>query len=265
MTLPEDFPPTLREVMLRARWIGVLLACLAVAAVFAFLGRWQLESAIDTDPVDAGVTEEVRPLADVLEPGVYLPEPYVGQRVDTAGTWVPGDFIVVASRYNDGVAGYWVTGQLRVAEDVSLAVALGWAPDRESADAAAAALEKDAAGAEASLTGRIISDEGVQLPSTEDPFLLERMSAAALLSQWNDTEQLSVYRPYLASIEAPDGLVDIASPAPEQSSPISWLNIFYAAEWLIFAGFAFYIWYRLTKDAWEREVEDFEDAAAATA
>ena len=29
----------------------------------------------------------------------------------------------------------------------------------------------------------------------------------------------------------------------------------------IFAGFAFYIWYRLAKDAWERELEDLEDEA----
>ena len=45
---------------------------------------------------------------------------------------------------------------------------------------------------------------------------------------------------------------------------MNWLNIFYAAEWAIFAGFAFYLWYRLAKDQWEREVEEFEDATAGT-
>ena len=48
------------------------------------------------------------------------------------GIWVPEDFIVVSSRFNDGVEGYWVTGQLRVAAEdgaqpVSVAVAIGWA------------------------------------------------------------------------------------------------------------------------------------------
>ena len=33
----EVYPPTLREVMLRPRWIAVLLACLVVAGVFATL------------------------------------------------------------------------------------------------------------------------------------------------------------------------------------------------------------------------------------
>lgn len=47
----EEFPPTLREVMLRPAWIGMLLLCLLVAGVFAWLGQWQLGRAIDTDPL----------------------------------------------------------------------------------------------------------------------------------------------------------------------------------------------------------------------
>ncbi|WP_460801341.1 SURF1 family protein [Microbacterium sp. GXF6406] len=250
--------------MLRGRWIAVLLACLAVAGIFAFLGRWQLERAIDTDPAPVGVTEEVRPLGDVLEPGEYLPEPYVGQRVETAGTWIGGDFLVVSARYNEGEAGYWVTGQLRVADDTSIAVALGWTPDREKADAVAAVLEESAVGAEADITGRIISDEGSALPPSDDPYEMDRMSPAMLLGQWHETDGLSMYRPYLASIDAPDGLVDIASPAPEELGTVNWLNIFYALEWVVFAGFSFYIWYRLAKDRWQIEVEEFEERAEAS-
>ncbi len=239
----------------------MLLLCLVVAGVFAWLGQWQLGRAIETDPPPPGATEKVRPLSDVVEPGEYLPEPLVGQRVETTGSWIPGDFIVVSSRFNDDVQGYWVTGQLRVAERTSIAVAIGWAPDRETADAAAAALDADADGSEVTVTGRIISDEGPSAPPRDDPQRLDRMSPAALLSRWHDTGQLDVYRPYLASATASAGLTDISSPAPEEQSPVNWLNIFYAAEWAIFAGFAFYLWYRLAKDAWEREVEDLEDSA----
>lgn len=260
MTTPAPFPPTLREVMLRGRWIAMLLLCLVVAGVFAWLGQWQLERAIETDPPAPGATEQVRPLDDVVQPGEYLPEPLVGQRVETEGTWIPGDFLVVGSRFNDGVEGYWVTGQLRVDDRVSLAVAIGWAPDRESADAAVKRLEAAADGAVVAVAGRVISDEGPSVPPRTDPEQMDRMSPAALLSRWHDTEQLDVYRPYLASTTASAGLVDIASPAPEEQSPINWLNVFYAAEWVIFAGFAFYLWYRLAKDAWERELEEFEDA-----
>lgn len=263
MTTAPLFPPTLREVMLRGRWIGMLLLCLVVAGVFAWLGQWQLGRAIDTDPPPAGATEQVRPLTEVVEPGEYLPEPLVGQRVQTAGVWVADDFLVVSQRFNDDVEGYWVTGQLRVAERTSIAVAIGWAADRETADAAASALNDRADGGEVAVTGRVISDEGPSVPPRGEPDRMDRMSPAALLSRWHDVEQLDVYRPYLASAEAPAGLVDIASPAPAEQSPVNWLNIFYAAEWAVFAGFAFYLWYRLAKDAWEREVEDFEEASGA--
>ncbi|WP_454116838.1 SURF1 family protein [Microbacterium aurum] len=256
--------------MLRPWWLGMLAFALLVAAVFAWLGQWQLGRAIDTNPPPPGATEKVRPLADVVAPGAYLPEPLVGQRVEVTGTFVPGDFLVVSSRYNDGVVGYWVTGQLRLdaTAPTSLAVALGWAADRESADAAASALN-DAPADTVTLVGRLIADEGPAAPPREGPATeMTRMSPAALLGWWHDVDELNVYRPYLvadAGETLPDGLVAIDSPAPEEGSGVNWLNVFYAAEWAIFAGFAFYMWYRLARDAWEKEVEALEEAAAGAA
>jgi hypothetical protein len=280
----EAFPPTLREVMLRPQWIGMLLLCLVVAGVFAWLGQWQLGRAIDTDPPPPGATEQVRPLEDVAAPGEYLPEPVVGQRVETAGSWVPGDFLIIGSRFNDGAEGFWVTGQLRLdgtvptptpgaagaspgasgrvgPQPTSIAVALGWAATEEEALAAIERLEAEASdGDVVDVTGRLISDEGPLPPSTRgDPQEMTRMSPAALLGRWHDVEQLNVYRPYLASSAPFGGLTAIASPAPDEGSSVNWLNIFYAAEWAVFAGFAFYLWYRLARDQWEKELEDFED------
>ena len=254
---PEVFPPTLREVM---------------------LGQWQLSRAIDTNPPPPGMTEQLQPLAEITPPGEYLPEPYVGQRVSVAGTFVAEDFLVVSSRFNGGARGYWVTGQLRVdpgdgiPSPTSLAVAIGWTADRATADAAVERLEAFA-GPGVALTGRLISDEGPALPprgaaATE----MTRMSPAALLGFWHDTAALNVYRPYLvadgtdalAGMISASGLVAIDSPAPVEGSNVNWLNIFYAAEWAIFAGFAFYMWYRLAKDAWEKEVEALEERAGAS-
>lgn len=269
----EAFPPTLREVMLRPQWIALLALSLVVAGLFAWLGQWQLGRAIDTAPLPPGATEEVRPLAEVSQPGAYLPEPFVGQRVTVSGSWVPGDFIVVSSRFNDGIEGYWVTGQLRVAgtaTPTSIAVAVGWAPTLDAARSAADRLNTDAAAAGAAATplaigGRLISDEGaVPPPAGADPETLTRMSPAALLSRWSDTEGLDVYRSYIVAEVPQGGLEQIVSAPPDAGSAVNWLNIFYAAEWVIFAGFAFYLWYRLAKDAWEKEVEDLEDAAAET-
>jgi len=266
--LPEVFPPTLREVLLRPRWIGMLVLCLVVAGVFAWLGQWQLGRAVASDPLPPGATEEVLPLADVVGPGEYLDGPLVGQRVTATGTWVPEDFLIVSSRFNDGAEGYWVTGQLRIAgapEPTSLAVAIGWAATADEARRAVDDLSADAAttATPIAVTGRLISDEGPATPRRDaDPQTMTRMSPAALLSRWHDIDGLQVYRPYLAAETAPPSLAHISSPAPEEGSPVNWLNLFYALEWAVFAGFAFYLWYRLARDAWEKEVEEIEDAAA---
>ncbi len=257
------FAPTLREVMLRPWWIGMLGVALVVAAVFAWLGQWQLGSAIDTSPPPPGQTEQVRPLAEVAQPGVYLPEPIVGQRVEAAGSFVAGDFRVISSRFDDGAEGFWVVGQFRVQSDaaVSIAVAVGWSADRAEADAVAASLSA-APPREVEVTGRLIADEGTALPVRgADPRELTRVSSAALLSEWSDIAGLDVYRGYITSAEPLGTLTAIHSPAPDERSSVNWLNIFYAIEWAVFAGFAFYMWYRLAKDAWEKELEEFEDAA----
>ena len=148
-----------------------------------------------------------------------------------------------------------------------MAVAIGWAQTLDDAHAAVEELERDAAAgaaAELTVTGRLVSDEGPALPPRgADPQTMTRMSPAALLSRWHDIEGLDVYRPYLASEEAPASLSDIHSPPPDEGSGVNWLNIFYAIEWAVFAGMAFYLWYRLARDAWEREVEEIQDAEAS--
>lgn len=257
---PQEFPPTLREVMLRPRWIGMLLLCLVVAGIFATLLQWQLSRALATDPVPEGATEEVRPIADVVDPGDYLAGPLVGQRVEVSGTWDPDDFLIVSQRLNDGVEGFWITGRLETEDGASLATAIGWAPDRDAADAAVAKLSDATTAEPVELSGRLIADEGPTPAPGDDPYEMIRMSPAALLSQWGEIDG-AVYRPFLTTTDPTGGIVDagldeIAAGAPAEDESVNWLNLFYAAEWAIFAAFSFYLWYRLAKDAWERELEE---------
>ena len=41
--------------------------------------------------------------------------------------------------------------------------------------------------------------------------------------------------------------------------------MFYAVEWVVFAGFAIFLWYRLVRDAVERERDEAEDGGAEAA
>ncbi|WP_156760607.1 SURF1 family protein [Microbacterium karelineae] len=257
---PQEFPPTLREVMLRPRWLGMLALCLVVAGIFAGLLQWQLSRAVMTDPLPEGATENVLPIGEVIEPGEYLNGPLIGQRVDVEGAWSVDDFLIVSNRFNDGAEGFWVTGRFVTADGASLATAIGWAADRATAEAAAAELAASATPDAIELTGRLVADEGPTPARGEDPYEMARMSPAALLGQWGEVDG-PVFRPFLAAADATGGIGDaglatISSPAPADDGSVNWLNLFYAVEWAVFAAFSFYLWYRLAKDAWERELEE---------
>lgn len=249
--------------MLRPRWIGMLVLALAVAGAFAALSQWQLARAIESGQVVTTDTESVRPLADILEPGAGIREADAGQRVSVSGTWVADDYIVVGDRVNDGVLGYWVTGHLATdrPDAAGLAVALGWTEDRAVAERVTDELNAGGSSAPVELVGRLNPPEGPEEPASDAaPTDLDNMSVAALLNRWNDADGLRVFTAFLVDDEAVDGLEVISSPAPSQEIQLNWLNIFYAAEWVVFAGFAVFLWFRLAKDAWEREIEELDEA-----
>ncbi len=123
------------QMMLRPRWVLALLLALGIAAGFALLGQWQLERAVEQAVVVERPTEEVRPLAEVAEPGRPTQQASTAQRVEVTGVVVPGDTVLVEGRLNDGVAGFWVVAHLEVTDAAAggLPVAVGWAADEASA------------------------------------------------------------------------------------------------------------------------------------
>ena len=75
-----------------------------------------------------------------------------------------------------------------------------------------------------------------------------------MVNLWHDVDAKGVYGGYIVAQDAAvAGWTPIDSPPPSSEVELNWLNLFYAAEWVVFAGFAIFLWYRLVKDAWERE------------
>jgi len=129
----------------------------------------------------------------------------------------------------------------------TLAVALGWAPDKDAAAAAQGIVSW--AGP---LEGRYLPSEA---PTDSDFEAGERsaLSVAELINIWPDAQP--AYGGFLVLDDAWPGLDPIYSPAPTREIEFNLLNVFYALEWAIFAGFAIYLWYRLVRDVVEREAE----------
>jgi surfeit locus 1 family protein len=243
----------------RPRWIAALFLCLGIAAAFAVLGQWQLSRSVDSGAPVEESHESAVPLAEVAEPQQPLTAEAAGRLVTVEGTVLPDEFVVLSGRLHEGTAGFWVVGHLvEQGDGASLAVALGWAATERDAASAISSLATEAP---SSLSGRFQPSESPQ----EDDFEAgeqNSLSAAALVNQW-DTAPAGVYPGYLIADDAPDGLTTIDAFAPSTEVSINWLNIFYAVEWAVFAGFAVFLWFRLVRDAWEREQEEAAEADEA--
>ncbi|GAB3392429.1 hypothetical protein GCM10027568_19680 [Humibacter soli] len=251
--------------MVRPKWIAALLLALVVAGVFAGLGQWQLERAVQSGHVVERATETAKPLNQVATVNGPPETADEGQLVRTAGTYAPGDYGMLVGRLNNGATGYWVTARFTpTAKDkdgktAQLAVARGWAPTEQKAKDAIARLSAQPA-ATVTLVGRLLPSEAPQAPKAGgDPFAMNTMSVAALVNLWHGIGDSDIYSSYLVEHGTPPaGLTAIYSPRPVEQATVDWLNIFYAAEWAIFAGFAIFLWYRVVKDAWEKQREDAE-------
>lgn len=244
------------------RWIAALFLALAIAAGFAALGQWQLSRSVSEGTVIDRATETAVALESVAKPDGPVTTTASGQIVTATGELVAGDFVILSGRLNGGSSGYWVVGHLQTgsaAAGPGLAVALGWTPVEGDATSAVRTLESSVG--PVTITGRYLATES---PQDDDFEKGEQNSAsvAAFVNQWAEPSA-SVYGGYVIAAEGAAGLAAIDSPIPSTEVTLNWLNIFYAVEWVVFAVFAVFLWFRVVKDAWEREEEERADAAAA--
>ncbi|SMH31297.1 Cytochrome oxidase assembly protein ShyY1 [Rathayibacter oskolensis] len=250
---------TVWQIARRPRWIGALVLALVVAGLFAALGQWQIGRAVDAAAPDSGVSETVLPLDDVAAPSRPIAATADGQRVEVDSVIVPGGAEILGGRLNGGEAGWWVIARTRAAS-ADLVVAYGWTRDEGQAQRVADRLNTGAEAVPTAVTGRLVANEAAEAPEAGvDPMTLTALSIPALINRWPDPPE-DVYQGYVVVDEPVDGLEAIDSPARQSDASLNWLNVFYAIEWVVFAGFALYLWYRLVRDAWEREAEEALEA-----
>ncbi|WP_422390319.1 SURF1 family protein [Arthrobacter sp. N1] len=272
---------------LKPRWILMLILAMAIASVFVLLSQWQFTSSREEPPPAPSTTEQVRPLTDVLQPLTPLYATAADQMVSLDGEFLPGTQVLVRNRLLEGDEGSWVVQGFAVtpaagASDAAASPAESASGDTASGDAAAAGAavipvvlgwvqeDGDASAlpeqeGPASVVGRLLPPEA---PEVERPVEGEvpTLSTAELANLWD-------VRTYSAFVVASDVSVGgvavpfaadmarvVVGPQP-QETPLNWLNIFYAIEWFVFAGFAFFLWWRLVADDHRRMLEDAADAA----
>ncbi|SOC89072.1 Cytochrome oxidase assembly protein ShyY1 [Curtobacterium sp. 314Chir4.1] len=242
----------------RPRWIALLLLALVLAAVFAGLGKWQLERSIANGKPLPATTETRKSLDAVTRPMQPATETMAGQKVTVTGTFVAGDTTVLTGRSGGGT--YQTVGHLVDAgSGASLPVVIGWSDQRSAAVAGGDRLTD---GARLTIEGRYYPAESPD-QDTYDKGEYSAVAPARFVNTWKSFDD-EMYLGYVVAdgttAKAAD-LGTIADRAPTREVQFDWLNLFYAVEWVVFAGFAVFLWYRFVKDAWEREEEDRREAA----
>jgi len=261
---------------LKPRWIAGLVFAIAISGVFVLLSQWQFGRSTQAEAPVSTTTEQTRQLTSVLQPGGFFPGSVADQMVSATGSYDPQKQVLVPGRLNDGAKGYWIVSAFAVKDAPALKgggatpqtwipVARGWVADPADAVAPPSGTIE--------LTGRLLPSES-PLPRTDPgPGRASAVSVAELINDWN----VSSYPGFVAATTELASGTDVGAAAaggdvkPLRIGPqppaqqVNWLNLFYSVEWVVFAGFALFIWWRLVKDDYRRDLEDALDEETAGA
>ena len=237
------------QVARRPKWIGALLVALALAAGFAALGQWQLERSFRIVGHTDSQLETIVPIETLITPGGSFPEPADARKVEFSATPDTANTYVVANRVQEGKSGYWLVIDYRLESGASIAVAQGWFSALEPALKARNEV-KDAVVAQVFTkhTGWLLAPEAPEQIDASQPYVLNSLSPAQLVNLFSPGQPLHMYPGALAMADNAWVGEQIVIGTQRQTTELNFLNIFYAIEWVVFSGFAVFMWWRLVQD-----------------
>ncbi len=238
---------------LRPRWLALLALVLLAATGMSLLGRWQLDRAREHGAA-ASAREAARasdstprPVQDVLPPRTTFTRLADGARVTATGTWDGARQLLIADRKLNGRNGFWVLTPLRLDDGSTVGVVRGWVVSAQDP-----ASRPPASGQRITVTGLLRPTEppverdpgqGSGLPSGQ----LEAVAITDLINVWPYPLLITGY--VLAQSEQPAlGVVPHRIPPPAAGTGLDWLNLGYAIQWWLFAGFGLFMWWRVVRD-----------------
>ena len=248
---------------------------IAVSGVFVLLSQWQFGRSTQAEIPVNPATETAQSLTSTLQPGEFFHGSVADQMVTAAGTYDADKQVLIPGRLHNGESGYWVVTAFAVngapvlsgagaSPETWIPVARGWVAD-----------PADAAGPPSGtveLTGRLLPSEAPVPETAPGPGRATAVSVAELINYWD----VSSYPGFIAATAEVSAGVDRSAGATEgalkplnigpqpPAQQVNWLNLFYSLEWVVFAGFALFIWWRLVKDDYRRDLEDRLDGAEGT-
>lgn len=262
---------------LKPVWLLGLLLTLVLSGVFIALSWWQFSVSESAAPPPLTQTEMPVALTEHFQPGAAMLGTEADQVVVATGHFQPEDEVLVQDRLLGERTGYWVVTALTVdgaPDGEVIPVVRGWtAEPTQTTPAPEGQVE---------VTGRLLPAEGPEPGGTqvgEDVVVTSTLATSELVNLWDTTsyagflaahsvvpaqeystldalaagtsaEQTAQERaPLDVDARSPDSTLEPVDVGPQpQETQIIWMNVFYGVEWVIFAGFAFYLWWRFVRD-----------------
>lgn len=233
---------------------------MAFAAVCALLAGWQAERSFEKAATETQQTV-ARPINDLIQAGVPAPQGAVGSLVSADLMLDYQNTFIVAGRVQkDGTHGFWLVANSRDLSGNLLISTLGFSTDLAKVQAAQQVL------ASSMQIQAFQTFEGLLMPSEapvlSDPASEPVFSTLSLGQLYNlidlpadsaMTGAAPKIYPLFFLVTKPSPLADGLEPiviAPASTEvQLNLLSAFYALEWTIFCGFAFFLWWRLVRDA----------------
>ncbi|KAB7743597.1 SURF1 family protein [Nostocoides sp. F2B08] len=244
---------------LQPKWLGALVLATVFAAVCGWLGAWQLEEARAegrAQAIERAASLPVAPLTEVVEPQSEFPRDGSTRRVTATGTYAVDDQVLIAERQLDGQVGYWVVSPFVVdGTGATIPVLRGFVADPDSAPAPPTG--------GIALAGGLAPSESPRSEAGLADGVYRSIDLGLLVNRW-DTE---VYNAFVFATEetalsgadegapaALEGLTRVPPPTGEQSE-LNLKNAMYAVQWWVFAAFAYFLWWRMVRQAHREELE----------
>jgi cytochrome oxidase assembly protein ShyY1 len=229
--------------LLTARWLGLLVAALALAATMVFLGRWQLdryEQRSDlNERVAAGGSGEAVAVESVLpvptgEAGTVgepTPASAAWRRVTITGVYDSSRELLVRNRTGNGQAGFEVVTPLVRADGTAILVDRGWVPADPAGPTVAPKVPAAPSGT-VTIIGRVHPTEsgGTDTVVIGGRTEIRRIATGPISRYLN---QYPVFDAYLLAVDGTPGATSTTIGVPTQNA---WQNAAYVVQWWLFAG-----------------------------
>jgi len=223
---------TMLRLLFTPRWLARSLLGVVLLAACVGLGLWQWDRVQLTLESERAALQVAVDVVDLAPTGADLPGESVGRPVFATGRYAESS-LYVSDRSLDGRKGFWVLSPLDLGDGSRVAVLRGWLPEVVEVPIG-----------NATVNGVMQPYENFYSGSTSKNGVIVSMTLDEIVAAWGEDVRAGIVN--LTSQEPAFAGDPLPVPTTVQPAgggfPLQ--NFFYALQWLIFAGFVVFFWWR---------------------